>query len=82
MLIVNISLAVKAVNIVGAKEGKCMKDFSKQELDAKIQAFMVKKMQEYPEIVSEPKSVYTTVEPSISTRLLQAFSWFKPAVLQ
>ena len=57
--------------------GKRMEQYSEQELDAKIHAFLAEKLQKYPELNTESKAVHTTTEPNVPLRLLESFTWFK-----
>lgn len=57
--------------------GKRMEQYSEQELDAKIHAFLGEKFQKYPELNIKTKTVHTTTELNVPLRLLESFTWFK-----
>ena len=54
-----------------------MEQYSEQELDAKIHAFLTEKLQKYPELDTQTKTVHTDTEPNVPFRLLESFTWFK-----
>lgn len=55
-----------------------MKHYNNHELDAKIQAFLSKKMQKYPELAAPKETKFTVTAPRFTTKLLQSLTSIKP----
>lgn len=57
-----------------------MKQYNDQELDAKIETFLTKKLQKYPDLDTKRKTYYAVVapEPSFSDRIRTSFTHFRP----
>jgi len=55
-----------------------MKHYNDNELDEKIESFLSKKLQKYPELASRQKDSQTVAAPTLSTRLLQSLTAINP----
>ncbi len=55
-----------------------MRQYSQQELDAKIDTFLTQKFQKYPEFAKKSKAVQTETHTSLSSRIVEAFTLIRP----
>lgn len=57
-----------------------MKHYSDKELDTKIQTFLSKKLQKYPELVLPHEVNDVLTRPSFSTKLMHSLTTINPLV--
>ena len=54
-----------------------MQQYSEQELDAKIHAFLTKKLDKYPAIDRKARRTRTIADPTLPIPVITSFGWFK-----
>ncbi|GEM_PF-3877154 len=59
-----------------------MKQYAQNELDTKINAFMTKKLREFPELAPEVKHIHVITQPSLSERIADTFMMFRPLAVR
>lgn len=58
-----------------------MKHYTEQELDAKIQAFLTNKLQEYPELDMGATATHVTHEANLPAWLREPLTFFSPVLI-
>ena len=57
-----------------------MKHYDEQELDAKIHAFLTKKLQKYPELDIDLRTVRTPTRSGMPTHPRGSLTWFRSQI--